>query len=522
LAALLVSVLFKEITLGLFLFLPLIIIFFSKKGAKDVKDLKYWKSYVLLGASYLAFRAIVVLAVASRSVGDGVEAASISLKLFVDTLLLPINIVSQSLVWAELQLGLARFVTSKLPAHRAPLPQTIEYEQFVKNKVFVIVSFSIFFIVFYFSFKIWKSLKAGDRKIFGLSVAWVLINSYVFFGSGIVGSSLVVIDSRNLYFVSIGLVLLVVLFAKRYQKFVYVLVALVVMNIFLLDKKIDELVNVARVRKEIVSFVTNSYVDLPEKVVFYSQSDRSYYGLAESVKILPFQSGFGQMMLIIYQKEEKYPISFFENDFLWNLTDQEYLEVENRGFGYFRDFDKLASLYGDFDGVEKPTLIAFSYDSKSNFLFDITEQVAGMLEGYVAEKDLIAPWSLGISSDLNNEDIGFINDGSLETAWGSGKPYSFEQSIDIDLGRQRRVSELVIDSYTNKDQNNVGYAIEFSINGDDWKEVARYTRTTPNTEGKVNLYTKPEVTRYIRINQIGEHGFATWVIHELDIYETTN
>ena len=91
-------------------------------------------------------------------------------------------------------------------------------------------------------------------------------------------------------------------------------------------------------------------------------------------KIPPFQSGFGQTLLASYWKQEQYPKEFYENRFLWDITSQGYKEVNNTGFGYYRDFSALKLAISQ-NKISAQSVIAFSYSSRDKRLQDISEEV---------------------------------------------------------------------------------------------------------------------------------------------------
>jgi hypothetical protein len=98
---------------------------------------------------------------------------------------------------------------------------------------------------------------------------------------------------------------------------------------------------------------------------------RSYYGLPSEEKMLPFQSGLGQTLLVWYHDQENYPNEFYQNRFLWEITDQGYQEVGDRGFGYFRDKDLLRQAIAQYNLVPE-SLVAFSWNSQTEELKDVT------------------------------------------------------------------------------------------------------------------------------------------------------
>ncbi|MDO8619140.1 MAG: discoidin domain-containing protein [Candidatus Daviesbacteria bacterium] len=283
--------------------------------------------------------------------------------------------------------------------------------------------------------------------------------------------------------------------------------------------KSNDLYEESMVRLSILNTIKNQYPTLPGKVIFLTESSSSYYGLSDDKRILPFQSGFGQTLLVWYQSREKFPDKFFADKFLWNITDQGYLESGTRGFGYYWNFENMAEAIQK-NGLNLSSVIAYSFDSRLNELTDITTQVKQRLTGFKAKKALIPQTSFVSTSPDNGEEISFLKDGNRSTFWDSKLTYINPQYLIIDLRSERKVAQISIDSFNNKDQDKVGYKISFSNNGTDYIPAFNSKIYPPDNRGMVNLYFQPQQTRFIKIDQQGRHEFATWVIHELNIYES--
>jgi len=206
-----------------------------------------------------------------------------------------------------------------------------------------------------------------------------LLNSLIFaFAPGRTGV-IFTIDSRNLYFVSVGSAIMLAAVLgeiKRNSRNRAILLFLIILipNLYFLNKNLEIFAERGRVRKSILNSIVQTIPNLPNKVVIYTQSDQSYYGLPPEEKILPFQSGLGQTLLAWYYPTEKFPKEFFEDRFLWEIESQGYQEVGNRGFGYFRDKDLLREAIRQYNLPEE-SVVSFSWNGKRNLLTNITDEV---------------------------------------------------------------------------------------------------------------------------------------------------
>lgn len=282
--------------------------------------------------------------------------------------------------------------------------------------------------------------------------------------------------------------------------------------------KSNELYEESEIRLSILNTIKSQYPTLAKKSVFYTESDSSFYGITASERILPFQSGFGQTLLVWYDPVMDFPKDFFKNKFLWGITDQGYKEVNDVGYGYFRDFDLLTKAIEE-NNIPLNGIISFSYDSENKELRKTSEEIVGRLEGFFIEKKKIVQGDFTATTSNNTQEIRFALDQKRETYWDSKIPYAQPQFIEIDLKTQRKLAQVTIDSYNNKDQNEVGYIVWLSDDKNNLRSVFRSKKYPPNENGFVDFYFLPQKARYIKIEQIGSQKYATWVIHELNIYE---
>lgn len=129
---------------------------------------------------------------------------------------------------------------------------------------------------------------------------------------------------------------------------------------------------VASVRQSILHTVLTDYPKLPSKVIFYIQSDTAYYGLPPEEKIVPFQSGFGQTLLVWYNAHgENFPACFFERKYLYPLMTEEYKECGGRGFGYYRNYKSLSEAMRRYN-VGPESVITYKWTDRNKQLRDIS------------------------------------------------------------------------------------------------------------------------------------------------------
>lgn len=517
-----ISLLFKETTIGLFLLFPIALMLLEKAGShKRI----YFKIMILATLLYVALRGSMFLL--PRQVGTSTVFESQSVpKLVYNFATVPIKAISQSILPGNIIRAIAETAVPIFHPEIAGQKGSSKYEIFLMEQgmeaVSLLFSLMILFLSIYVFF---KNKNNYLSKIMIFSLAWIVINSFIFAFAPEKSGVMSIIDSRYLYFVSIGTAFFVVSFIslllKKERCVFIVLVLFVIFNVFWLERQLTVYVKEGTVRKKILEVIKKNYPLLPAKVIFYTESDISYYGLPSYERILPFQSGLGQTLLVWYYPTEHFSQEFFKNQFLWGITDQGYKEKDGRGFGYFRDFDKLIEKVKD-EKLPPESVVSFRYDSKSQILTDNTAEVRGRIKGYFSVKQKIDPSEIGLFASTNPKETGLMLDGKRNTFWDSKLPYALPQFIQIRLDNLEKISLINIDSSNNKDQNEVGYAVYLSNDGQVWEQFF-YAKKYPSKEnGLVDIYLLPKYARFVKIQQIGYHQYASWVIHELKIYADKN
>ena len=249
----------------------------------------------------------------------------------------------------------------------------------------LVIVISIMCIFFY------KKREPQYSKTILLSLAFMSLSSFPFiFVPGKAGYNSL-IDGRHLYgteiFTSILLATLIyAVYLWLPQKKLALSVVLIIVITFLrfhvgkIRSDINQQVATGFIRKSILHTITRLHPKLPERVIFYIESDKAYYGLAPEDNIVPFQSGFGQTLLVWYNEHgEEFPACFFQDQFLYVQVSEGYRECEGRGFGYFRKMESLKSAIIE-QNIGTVDIIGFKYTSSTNTLEEITDSLRRMFK----------------------------------------------------------------------------------------------------------------------------------------------
>ena len=392
---LLLSLLFKETTLFLFIFYPIYFVLDRKQKFKFSEFKKSnWMIFWASGFLY-AFLRVLFLFSDIRSVQPevvDVKVASITTYI-VRFLSVPLRGFSQSFLPQKFLISISDFVTRLFYPQfilsdgsvNGAISQTLVFDRVTGVLTFVILIF------LYLSYKRLRKIKENVLSntlvlfvIFGLTslIPFIFIPGKAGYFS--------IFEPRNLYITGIAASLLIGLAVyKRGTGIAFLLLMLPFFLFHFLNLELDlsKLKEISIVRRSFLEKIYSDYPTLPEDVIFLTISDRPYYGMPEKEKILPVQVGFGKMIMIWYQDTEKFPSCLYDQQFLLGLLSQDYKDCGGRGFGYFRDYTGLIETIR-FKDLKQENVISYSWDGQNQEFKNITSEIRSRVK-----KDLMIIFS---------------------------------------------------------------------------------------------------------------------------------
>lgn len=391
LSSLIVSLGFKETSVFLFIFIPIFWLIFS-----SIKKFSIFKKpifvLVLVFLVYFGLRAILLTNASSYVFEAKRHPPPPKIVYPYRLIVTPFKTLSQSFLGEKIILNLAgEIVKLGYPYFQEQIGTT--YYDLVSQTITAdLVSYSLTVLILglsFFVFKYFKNLKEDNlAKSVILAIVFISLSSLPFvFIPGKAGY-FSIFEPRHLYISLIGSSFLITLFifslskwlARKTKRPIYLYfflfsIPILFFHIKGIRRDLSVLVDRSQVRKEILNKIKTNYPDLPPKAVFYIESDTAYYGLPPEEKTLPFQTGPGRTLLVWYYEQEKYPPCLFEDSFLYVLpSSQGFRFCQGRGFGYFRQYEKLAEVFMK-EEISPNEVFAFSFTGKNNKLVDITEEI---------------------------------------------------------------------------------------------------------------------------------------------------
>jgi len=361
---------FKETSAFLFVFLPcLSLVVFNRR--QDFAWKKILPPWLLLALFYFALRLWLLF----NTTAPLTESADLTqpsrLTYLFRLMLLPIRIIPQSFIAARQIIAWSQGLVRRVYPHYL-VTRGVPDPFVVESIAFDLVCFLLLLL---FLLVAWRYFK--QAKIFWLAAGLMVLSGLpLIFIPGRAGY-VSMIEPRHLYLSLIGSSLITAMFLARLKSkllIIPVLFLIMFSHYRLIQRDLDSLIANSRLRESVLTQIKTEHPDLPAKVVFYTESDTAYYGLGPEEKILPFQSGLGQTLLVWFYDAEKFPPCFYEDVFLYKIESQGYRECQGRGFGYFRKYDDLLMTLQQ-KHLPAESVIAYRFSSQDNSLVDTSQEV---------------------------------------------------------------------------------------------------------------------------------------------------
>lgn len=392
-ASLMGSILFKEISLFALVLIPTYWLFHSFVYKYSISK-KLLTVFLSIGFFYFLIRLIFIffqIRSPQPEIGEAATAsttASIAVYIF-RAITFSFKGLAQFFFPEKFLLGLSdNLVRFAYPQYVAAdgavnpyISQSIVFD-LVCYLLAIIICVIVYFLVR--SFIKTKQFSLVSITVFGFLLASTSLLPFIFIPGR--AGYFSIFEPRNLYIGVMGASILVVLFiyrvanylSKTKKKHIYLMIMfltpLFLFHIMTTQNDIKKLEHIADVRKSLLNSIKDKYPKLPQTVVFYTQSDTAYYGMPADEKILPVQSGFGRMLMVWYQDAEHFPGCLYENQFLHGLLDQDYKNCEDRGFGYFRDYDKLKNTVKSHN-IPIQNIIGYIWNGDTEEFINISEKI---------------------------------------------------------------------------------------------------------------------------------------------------
>jgi hypothetical protein len=364
------SLLAKEITIFIFVALPIIAYIWTTRIKKVIQSLVIVLPVFLFAVwNYLYIRA--------NPMQDLTVQKQVSLE---NIIFLPLKEIAESIIPQGLIYQIAKFFVFLLPPYNFEKVKTTSFNLLAETdgaKVVVILVAVIFMIIGIYIYK-WstahKDLQYFKLYMTGLFLVALSGVPYIFVDT----PKFTLLQPRYTYIgvlsVAFSLVAIYYVVLQKWGKRVTVTAVIILLLLsYAAYNMSSDLAKEGELRKTLLLNIS-SIVPHSQNTIIYTESDQSFYGVKSEVHILPFQNGAGKALAVYLHDNIYIPQEIYRQDILWSIESQGYYRDENGSFGYFRDFNELAKIVSS-NSIDLNSIVAFRFDSKNEVLTDISEQI---------------------------------------------------------------------------------------------------------------------------------------------------
>lgn len=141
------------------------------------------------------------------------------------------------------------------------------------------------------------------------------------------------------------------------------------LNVNLIQQKIIRQIKKGELEQQITQQILKDTPQLPTQAVFYFSGNKSDFFDTPS-HTLPTQSGFGNTLMVWYWSKGQLPADFFKSEFLWEIGENGYREVGERGFGYFSNEERLDEAMQKYE-LSPDNVIHYFYDAENEEIIKV-------------------------------------------------------------------------------------------------------------------------------------------------------
>lgn len=362
------SLWFKESGLYLFFFLPFAAFLFNSYKVKIFLKQFWW--FLITFFIIVAYR-ILELRFGAPDPNLYISGASENffLTILIRMIIYPLTSFSLMFIPGNYFLSFARYVMGIIYPFLAPAANNILIAQTVVLDLLAVILTSIILLAIYVFFKEEKT------EIKRMVTFWLIFTFMSFLPYVVLSKDFSYLESRYYYLPVVGGAFLFSWVLKRVweslgRKIFFVVVVplcalYLIFHANVVRGAIAEQVKLSDLRRNFISQLKLLVPNLDQrKNIFYITSDQNYW--ADENKI-PFQQGTGYTLMVLYYDSGKIPKEFLKDGYLFEIGGQGYREIEEHGFGYFSDKEKLDEAI-KFYNLPKNSIIDLRWDSSKQEL----------------------------------------------------------------------------------------------------------------------------------------------------------
>ena len=233
-------------------------------------------------------------------------------------------------------------------------PETSEFDIFYQIKMVEYITIFLGCLFIAGLYRVWIKRSLIDPSVRRILICGTMLLFFSFAPYIVLGRFDAYLDSRYYYTPLIGSSLLfgagICVLMQRYRRFGLITAStILLLHTWYLGIQLTEQYSRSVERQTVIQQILSVKPELGDRTVFFVTGNTpGYYGI-EELKV-PFQSGLGQILMVMYGQQGQLPPGFFQEEtlvksfgvgFLYDTLGQGYREIDGRGFGYFYDENEM-------------------------------------------------------------------------------------------------------------------------------------------------------------------------------------
>lgn len=376
--SLIIALLFKETVIFMFLLLPVIGYWLLKQKSKVDHKLILFTPLLLGGLLLLPrFSGASSLVISSGAGGNGLELIVFNL------LTIPLKALAQIWVPEVITKTISLWLTNKgswfaWESFGESFGLSFyDYLNWMMEGLSLLLGFFLVLALVFWLIRKYRShkLKSEFPLVFGALLLILASLPFV-----ILGRSQAYLASRYYYIPVVGGAIMLswlcssIFSNERVKKIkkgilISLLSVYFCLNVNLIQQEIIQQVKKGDLEQQITQQILKGTPQLPMRAVFYFSGNKSDFFDTPS-HTLPTQSGFGNTLMVWYWFKGQLSADFFKSEFLWEIGENGYREIGERGFGYFSNEEKLVEAMRKYDLSDK-NIIRYFYDAENEEIIKV-------------------------------------------------------------------------------------------------------------------------------------------------------
>lgn len=378
-----ISLLFKETSLFALLLYPIVFWVYVKDKNKIKLLVKSLTIFFLFALVLFIFYAKTIIFIPGDRANYVATGNSFILDLLLHSIQYPLEGIIHVFFPNSFIFIISRFITTSFSSYfdRTGLSLDVIAENNNAELVVLFLLLVLGGIIFFNIYKKWSKMTENIKKSLLISMIMLILSFIPYI---VINRSFSYLDSRHYYLAAVGgsiflatFIYNVIGFKKKINLAIslMMIIGYVVLHDLILFSDFKLLEERSFERQLFLKQILKDVPNLQNKTIFFiTGNSPGYYGL-EELKV-PFQSGLGHLLMVIYTtrnqlnpvffKEEKL-IKAFDVGFLYDILGQGYREIDGKGFGYYYDSQEIKKAINK-KLFSKENIIYFNYDADFQIL----------------------------------------------------------------------------------------------------------------------------------------------------------